>query len=337
MTEAALALIVFAAGIVAGVLLALWLRPAPPAAPAPAILPREPFERLEAHLREMEQARARAQGEVDLSLRTLTTQTANLIQALRAPQVRGRWGEVQLRRVVELAGLLPHVDFLEQSTMRTEEGRWRPDLVVRLPGGRQIVVDAKTPLKAYLESVEAASEDERQRKLKEHAAQVRSQLQRLAEKSYWRQFDPTPEFVVCFLPGEAFFSAALEQDPSLVEYGAGERVILATPTTLIALLKAVAYGWQQQRVAESAAAVSTLGRQLYERLGAFTEHLGRLGDSLSGSVKAYNQAVGSLESRVLPAARKFEDLGAAAPRPLRELAPVEEQPRDPRPGGLGIS
>ncbi len=338
MMDPLLAVAIFVGGLVAGLLVARWLRPPPVIAPEPPplVLPSEPFDRMEARLREIELSRSRAQGEVDLSLRTLLTQTANLTQALRAPQVRGRWGEVQLKRVVELAGMLSHVDFTEQATIRTEDGRLRPDLVVILPGERRIVVDAKAPLKAYLESLEVADEAARTAKLKEHAAQVRTHVTRLAEKSYWRQFETAPEFVVCFLPGEAFFSAALEQDPALIETGARDHVILATPTTLIALLKAVAYGWQQQRVADSAAEVSALGRQLYERLATFTDHFGRLGDALGTSVRNYNQAVGSLEGRVLPAARKFEELGASGPKPIRELDPVDERPRDPRQSGLGF-
>jgi DNA recombination protein RmuC len=332
--ESLLALVVLATGVLLGALLAVWLRPKPE--PPPVLLPAEPFDRIESRLRDLDTARARAQGEVDLSLRTLLTQTANLTQALRAPQVRGRWGEIQLRRVVELAGMVQHVDFTEQTTVRTEDGRLRPDVLVRLPAGRLIVIDAKTPLKAYLESLETADEAARLRKIQEHATQVRTHLLRLAEKNYWRQFEQAPEFVVCFLPGETFFSAALEQDPALIETGAQQRVILATPTTLIALLKAVAYGWQQERVAESAQEVSELGRQLYERLATMTDHFARLGDSLAGSVKNYNQTLASLESRVLATARKFEDLGAAGPKPLRNVDPVDQRTRDPRQGGLGF-
>jgi DNA recombination protein RmuC len=326
---------IFLGGLLLGVALTLLLRrqPAPPPAP---VLPVEPFEKLEARLREVEQARARAQGEVDATLRTLLTQTASLTAALKAPQVRGRWGEVQLKRVVEIAGMVEQVDFEEQTTLRTGDGRLRPDMIVRLPNGRTIVVDAKAPLKAYLESLEAAAEGDRIAKLREHAAQVRAHVGKLAEKSYWRQLEATPEFVVCFLPGETFFSAALEQDPELIEFGAANRVILATPTTLIALLKAVAYGWNQEKVAESAQAVSELGRALYERLATMSEHFAKLGDGLTASVRSYNQVVASLESRVLPAARRFDELGASGPKPIRQLEPIETQPRDARQAGLDL-
>lgn len=334
MTEVA----IFAGGLLAGVLLTLLLRrqpPPPPPAPPP-MLPPEPFEKIEARLREVEQARARAHGEVDATLRTLLTQTASLTTALKAPQVRGRWGEVQLKRVVEIAGMIEQVDFDEQATLRTSDGRLRPDMIVRLPNGRTIVVDSKAPLKAYLESLEAATEGERTAKLREHAAQVRTHVAKLAEKTYWRQLDSTPEFVVCFLPGETFFSAALEQDPELIEFGAASRVVLATPTTLIALLKAVAYGWNQEKVAESAQEVSELGRALYDRLATMSEHFAKLGDALTASVKSYNQAVASLESRVLPSARRFDELGASGPKAIRHLDPIDTQPRDARQTGLDL-
>jgi DNA recombination protein RmuC len=331
----------FALGLLAGVLLTLWLRrdpppPPPPPPPEPLVLPMEPFERIEARLRELEQSRARAQGEADATLRALLQSTAGLTQALKSPQVRGRWGEIQLRRVAEIAGMVNYVDFHEQPSLRGDEGRLRPDMIVRLPGGRSVVVDSKTPLKAYLEAAEAADETARTAKLKEHAAQVRSHISKLAEKSYWRQFESAPEFVVCFLPGEALFSAALEQDPALIEAGAAQRVILATPTTLIALLKAVAYGWGQQRAAEGAREISEIGRTLYERLATMADHLGKVGDSLGASVKAYNQTVASWSARVVPAARRFEELGSAGARPLAEPHPVDSTPRDPRQGGLPL-
>lgn len=330
--------LIFAAGLMAGVLLTLLLRRAPPPAPPPPppAIPPEPFEKIEARLREVEQARARAQGEVDATLRTLLAQTANLTAALKAPQVRGRWGEVQLKRVVEIAGMIEQVDFAEQATLRTGDGRLRPDMIVRLPNGRTVVVDSKAPLKAYLESVEAATEAERIAKLREHASQVRTHVARLAEKSYWRQLEMTPEFVVCFLPGETFFSAALEQDPELIEFGAANRVLLATPTTLIALLKAVAYGWNQEKLAEGAQEISQLGRALYERLATMSDHFAKLGDSLGASVRAYNQTVSSLESRVLSAARRFEELGAAGPKAIRQVDPIDAQPRDARQTGLDL-
>lgn len=330
-------LYIFVAGLLFGAILAIMLRKQPP---NPLV---EPLEKLDARLRELEQSRARAQGELDVTLRSLGDaqklllgHTNNLVQALKAPHVRGRWGEVQLRRVVEIAGMVNYVDFTEQTTIRTEDGRLRPDMVIRLPNQRQIVVDSKAPLKAFLDALEAQDELTRATALRDHAAQVRTHLTKLAEKNYWRQFESAPEFVVCFLPGETFFSAALEQDPSLIEYGAQQKVILATPTTLIALLKAVAFGWNQERVARSAQEVSELGRLLYERLATMSEHFTRLGDTLTSSVRAYNQTLGSLESRVLPAARKFEELGAAGHKPLKELDPIDAKPRDPRQTGLDL-
>lgn len=329
--------LIFAAGILLGVILAVLLRKQPPNPLA------EPLSRLDHRLRELEQSRAKAQGELEVTLRSLGDaqrsllgHTTNLVQALKAPHVRGRWGEVQLRRVVEIAGMVNFVDFTEQTTVRSEDGRLRPDMVIRLPNERLIVVDSKAPLKAFLDALEAGNETDRIRFLKDHAAHVRGHVTKLAEKNYWRQFDSAPEFVVCFLPGETFFSAALEQDPSLIEHGAQQKVILATPTTLIALLKAVAHGWNQEKVAQSAQEVSDLGRLLYERLSTMSEHFSKLGDSLTSSVKAYNQTLGSLESRVLPAARKFEELGAAGHKPIKESLAIEAQPRDSRQPELNL-
>ena len=267
----------------------------------------------------------RSLGEAQVQLRS---EAQNLVKALRAPQVRGRWGEVQLRRVVELAGMLNYCDFAEQETATGEAGRLRPDLLVKLPGGKTVVVDAKVPLTAYLDAVEARDEATRAAGLANHARQVRDHVAALSRKAYWDQFRPAPEFVVLFLPGESFFSAALEQDPGLIEAGAGKNVVIATPTTLIALLKAVAYGWRQEAVAENARAVSDLGRELHKRIGDMAGHLSRLGEAIDKSVAAYNAAVGSIESRVLVSARKLKELEAAGPGDV--VAPLEPVDREPR-------
>jgi DNA recombination protein RmuC len=252
----------------------------------------------------------------------LQRETRNLVTALRRPEVRGRWGELTLRRLVELAGLSEHCDFSEQLHIVAEEGTLRPDLVVHMPEARDLVIDAKTPLDAYLAALEAGAEEERQLALRKHAQQVETRVRELASKSYWAQFERSPEFAVLFLPGDQFLSAALAERPELIETALAQGVIVATPSTLIALLKTVAYGWRQSAVAQNAAHIRDLGQELYRRLGSFNAHLGRMGTRLAGAVEAYNAAVGSLERQVLPQARRFGELGVTADAALPELEPV---------------
>jgi len=253
----------------------------------------------------------------------LGRETRELVQALRAPSSRGRWGELQLQRVVELAGMLEYCDFETQVTLATDTGVQRPDMIVRLPGGSSIVVDSKAPLEGYLAAMDAIDEPTRLAALDRHARQLRSHISALSDRAYWRQFSNAPEFVVLFLPGEAFHAAALERDPSLLEAGVAQRVLIASPTTLIALLRAAAYGWRQERVAASAAQVSALGRELSERLALFTSHLADVGSSLDQAVVRYNRAVGSFDARVLVSARKFADLGAGPADPAALDAPAQ--------------
>lgn len=255
--------------------------------------------------------------------------TGNLAQALGTPRVRGRWGEIQLRRVVELAGMLEKCDFYQQENVTTADGRLRPDLIVRLPGGTSIVVDAKAPLSAVLEAMEQPDETLRRTKLREHARLVRDHMSALSRKSYWEQFDRTPEFVILFLPNETFFSAALQEDPSLIELGVEQRVILATPTTLITLLKAVAYGWRQEQMTENARKIAELGRELHKRISDLGGHFADVGQRLGKAVESYNKAVGSLELRVLVSARRFHELGVGQETEIPELAGVTTIPRTP--------
>jgi DNA recombination protein RmuC len=296
----------------------------------------ETLKRYDTQIQEMEKTRQSAYGSLEEQLRNLAAvnqqlqkETGTLANTLKGgPAVRGRWGEMTLRRVAELAGMSEHCDFTEQENFESATGRQRPDMIVHLPNGREIAVDAKAPLQAFLDAAAATTEDERREKLSRHAQLVRDRMKELSTKAYWDQFDPAPEIVVLFLPGESFFSAALEQDRTLLEDGMQKHVVIATPTTLIALLRAVSFGWRQEKIAQNARQISALGKDLYDRVRSFLSHFEGIGSSLKRATESYNRAVGSLESRVLPSVRRFKELGAATGDSIAELEPVDETTRE---------
>lgn len=282
----------------------------------------------------LEKSRSEAYGSIrsqleamQLSQKSLTQETQNLVKALRRPEVRGQWGEITLRRLVELAGMVEHCDFVEQVHTSNKDQIIRPDMIVNMPDKRQLVVDVKTPLDAYLSAVEAEDDAQRKLGLERHAKNVRTHIRLLSSKAYWKQFDESPEFVILFIPGDQFLSAALAEEPDLIEYALSEQIILATPTSFVALLKAVAYGWRQLALADNAKEIRVLAEDLYGRLGTFVTHMNRVGRQLASSVENYNKAVGSLERKVLPGARKFTELGVHAGKEIEKLESLEPVPR----------
>jgi DNA recombination protein RmuC len=288
---------------------------------------KDSLSKVDAKMQELETARVSAYTLLTTQLQSLGSETANLVKALRTPHTRGQWGEMQLRRAVEMAGMIDYCDFRVQQTLYSEESRLRPDMVVMLPNGRRLIVDAKAPLSAYLDAIELEDDGSRAAKLKQHAAQVRAHVEQLAQKSYWAQFDHPPEFVIAFLPGESFFSAALQHDPGLIEFGADKKVLVATPTTLIALLKAVAHGWRQEQIAQNAVEISRMGRELYGRLSKLAEYFASVGTHLDRATKAYNEAAGTFERRVLVSARRMKEKGVTVAEDIPEIPTIERAPK----------
>lgn len=296
---------------------------------------KEALQKTEQQIHAMEKERQAAYGSLSKHLetmaqtqRSLQNETRNLVNALRRPEVRGQWGEMTLKRLAELAGMVEHCDFAEQVQVKTDEGVLRPDMMVRMPDGRNIVVDAKTPLDAYITAVEKDNPEERQQALERHARQLRERVRELAGKAYWKQFANTPDFVVLFIPGDQFLSAALDIDKGLLEEALANKVILATPTSFVALLRAVAYGWRQQSLAENAEKIRQVGEELYGRLVTFSEHLGKVGKSLETGVAHYNKAIGSFDSRIMPSVRKFSEMGIEKPKEVASHAPIEKAVRN---------
>lgn len=291
---------------------------------------KETLSKTEEQFRNIEKERKESQGALHKHLEsmaqtqsTLQDETRKLVTALRRPEVRGQWGEMTLKRLAELAGMVEHCDFYEQEQVRTDEGALRPDMIVRMPDGREIVVDVKTPLDAYISAIEAVDDTERQIQLTRHTKNVKQRINELADKAYWKQFKNAPDFVVLFIPGDQFLSAALDQEPSILENALARQVILATPTSFVALLRAVGYGWRQEQLAENAEHIKTVGEELYGRLQTFTDHLQKLGKSLDSGMKHYNSAVGSFDSRVLPSARKFNEMGISSDKKISQPNQVE--------------
>ena len=299
---------------------------------------KEALDKTESQIRTIEKERKEAYGSLSKHLETmqlqqqqLQSETRNLVQALRRPEVRGQWGEMTLKRLAELAGMVEHCDFFEQEQSQTESGSIRPDMIVRMPDRREIIVDAKTPLDAYLSALEATDDAERDNHLQRHVRKVKDRIRELASKNYWNQFDNTPDFIVLFIPGDQFLSSALEREPAILEEALKQKVILATPTSLVALLRAVAYGWRQEQLAKNADVIRKLGEDMYSRLATFTSYMSKLGKNLNNSITQYNSAVSSFDSRILPAARKFVEMGVESKKEVEDISQIEKIAKQPQP------